>query len=559
MFRLLVLSASLLGTHHLAKPSAQTEIYDSGGPLMAEQAAYDVSFYDLTLFVNPKDSTIQGKLRAEAKVVQPLNWFVLDLDTVLKIDNVTQVTADGSRVRLQYKREGGKIWIRMPELETTGQHVAVEVSYGGRPIVASTDQTKWTDGFLWTQSKSGEPWLGIVSFLDGADIWWPCKDHPSDKPDSMALHITVPEPLTVAANGRLRKYTRHGGRDRLHTFDWFISTPISNYSVTLNIAQYSQLDGYYRSINGDMIPLTFWVMPENYAKALRLFPQLSEHLRFLEEILGPYPFREDKYAVAQTPYLGTENQTIISYGANFQNNRYGFDATHFHELAHEWFANLVTAPDWRDWWLHEGVTTYLEAIYAEKLNGQNSYHEYMQDLRSRILNLHAVAPLTPQRTRDIYGTDIYNKGAWILHSLRYLVGEDILLQSLRRLTYPTPQMEQVVDGRQCHFATTDDFQNIVEELSGQDLDWFFEIYLRQPDLPRLQKTFEGNVMYLKWDVPGDIIFKMPVEVLLGTEKRRVDMSKGYGQVNLPETLEVSIDPTAWILMAKELQTTSKVE
>ncbi len=558
MVRLFILLASLLGTNHLAKSHPQTEIYDSGGPLMAEQAAYDIGFYDLTLFVNPEDSTIQGKLRAEAEVISPLSWFVLDLDTVLRVEK-TEFVGKNHRIPLEFTREGGKLWIKMPEVKAGGDRISVEVSYGGKPMIASAGQASWSDGFLWTHSKSGEPWLGIVSVLNGADIWWPCKDHPSDKPDSMALHITVPEPLTVAANGHLRNYTRHGGRDRLHTFDWFISTPINNYSVTLNIAQYSQLEGHYRSISGDIVPLTFWVMPENYAKAMRLFPQFSEHLRFLEEILGPYPFRSDKYSVAQTPYLGMEHQTIISYGANFENNPYGFDGLHFHELAHEWFANLVTAPDWRDWWLHEGVATYLEALYAEKLNDEQAYHQYIQSLRGRILNLRSVAPRASQRTREIYGTDIYNKGAWILHSLRYLVGKDILLQAFRRLTYPDPTFEYVADGRQCHFATTDDFQAIVEELSGQDLEWFFEIYLRQPELPRLVTDLQDSSLQLRWDVPSDVVFSMPVEVMLGEKRHRVDMAGGHAQVAVSGDIEPVVDPSGWLLTDQPLQTTSKVD
>lgn len=527
---------------------SQNPTYNSGGPLLPEQAAYDVQYYDLTLFVNPADSTIQGTLRVDAKVLAPLDQFVLDLDNRLKVSSIKPASTNNHVSPFPFEHKKGKISAQLPRQALPGETVSIAVSYGGKPLVAPVKPGSWSDGFLWTRSKTGEPWLGIVSVLNGADIWWPCKDHPSDKPDSMALHITVPEPLTVAANGQMRDYERfwRNGK-RMHTFHWYISTPINNYGVTLNIAQYSRLDDKYQSINGESFPVTLWVMPENYVKAMRFFPQILQHLDFFERTLGPYPFRRDKYGVAQTPYIGMEHQTIISYGGEFENNAYGFDTLHFHELAHEWFANLVTVPDWRDWWLHEGFATYMEALYAESLHHTQAYHEYMGAMRNRIRNKLPLAPRTSQRTRDIYGSDLYSKGAWVLHTLRYLIGKDALLKALRKFTYPDPAMEYVTDGRHCHFATTDDFQKIAEEVSGQDLGWFFETYLRQAELPRLASRVHGQTLELRWEVPNSLPFPMPVEVKIGDRIQKVDMTLGQETLVLPQGQQPAIDPDDWIL------------
>jgi len=531
-------------------------LHNSGGPIIHEQASYDINFYDLTLFVNPDDSTIQGKLLAKATVLNDLEWFVLDLDPALLVNRVSIPGGNGVNP-LFFKRKEGQLWIKLPQKSRKGQKLEIAVAYGGRPLIAPNNRNSWADGFVWTKSKTGEPWIGIVSVLNGADIWWPCKDSPSDEADSMALHITVPEPLTVASNGKLRKYERLGGRPRMHRFHWFISTPVNNYGVTLNIAQYSKIEDAYRSINGERVPIIFWVMPEDYGKAMRLFPQFKKQLRFLERTLGPYPFRADKYGVAQTPYLGMEHQTVISYGGDFTNNPYGFDTLHFHELTHEWFANMVTAADWKDWWLHEGIGTYLEALYAESLHDENVYHDYMSTLRLSIQNSQALAPLKSQRSRDIYSVDLYRKGAWVLHSLRYLIGRDNLVKSLRKLAYPKPELEYVANGKQCRFVTSHDFIEIVEEVSGKNLEWFFEIYLRQPELPTLVSEQFGNELRLSWVVPGNQDFPMPVEIKIGSETKKFELSSKVTVVEIPDGLTPIVDPSKWILKAKSKLTTSK--
>jgi len=513
---------------------------------MPEQAAYDIEFYDLSLEIHPGDSTIDGKLMARALVLDPLNWFVLDLDTRLKVHRIVIPGKVGASP-LSFKHTDGKLRIRLPKKVMPQSKIEVEIAYSGKPLVAKPQKGSWSDGFMWTTSKTGEPWLGVVSVLNGADIWWPCKDHPSDEADSMALHIKAPEPLTIASNGVLRDYVRHGGYPRKHTFHWFIANPINNYGVTINMAQYSELKDNYRSINGDIIPLTFWVMPENYMKAMRLFPQFGEHLLFLEKTVGPYPFRGEKYGVAQTSYSGMEHQTIISYGGNFKNNEFGFDELHFHELSHEWFANMVTAPDWNDWWLHEGIASYLEALYAEHLNGEAAYHDYMANFRPSIQNQMPLAPRLSQSARDIYSIDLYSKGAWALHTLRYLIGKEKLIQALRKLAYPEPQSEYALDGSQCRFATTDQFQVIVEQLSGMELDWFFNIYLRQSGLPNLITKTEKKKLHLNWLTPENIPFPMPVEVRIGATVHRVMMPNGKGTISIPNNLTPAVDPDNWIL------------
>ncbi|UCD39188.1 MAG: M1 family metallopeptidase [Fidelibacterota bacterium] len=526
----------------------------SGGPLLAEQAAYDVTCYDLALAIDTLDKAIEGQLRVHADVVRPLEWFVLDLDTLLEVAGVSLHTAGGGDTALDVERRGGRLWIRLPALKQPGDNLVVTVQYGGRPRVAP--YPPWVGGFNWATTASGDAWVAVSCQSDGADIWWPCKDHPSDEPDSMALHITVPEPLFCAANGRLREVVSND--DGTRTFHWFISNPINNYNVSLNIAPYRTIEDTYLSITGEQIPLTYWVLPENYEKGLELFPQFSEHLRFYETYLGPYPFRADKYGVAETPYLGMEHQTIIAYGHDYTNNDYGFDILHFHELAHEWWGNLVTCADWKDMWLHEGFAVYMEALYADYLHGDSALHSYMARVRPKLRNVKPVAPRESQTSLEIYflppdyiesDGDIYTKGACILHALRYLIGDEQFFTALRRMAYPVPALEAVTDGGQCRLVDTDDFRVLVEEITGREMGWFFDLYVHQEQLPELAVKRSRNKLRLRWKTPRRLPFPMPVPVQIGDETVRVELPKRRAVVSLPAGTQPVIDPQGWVLRA----------
>ena len=539
----------LAGCGPQACRAQSSDPYDSGGPLMPEQAAYDVTFYDLALNVSPSDSTIAGTLTATARIGAPVDWFVLDLDPRLDVASVTLLEG-GVEAALPFERRGGKLWIDLPLTRQPGEMLTVAVAYGGRPRVAPNPP--WDGGFTWARTESGAPWIATSCQGEGADLWWPVKDHPSDEPDSMSIRITVPDPLVVASNGRL--LGTDANADGTRTFRWFVSTPINVYTVALNIAPYRTIEDTYTSVAGDAFPVVFYVLPEDYARGQAFFPEIVDHLRFFEELLGPYPFRADKYGVAQTPHLGMEHQTIIAYGANFDNGAmvggvdWGFDALHHHELAHEWWGNLVTNADWSDMWLHEGFGMYMQTLYVEQRQGEERARAFMQSLRPIIQNRRAVAPYGSIPASTSSG-DIYYKGAWILQSLRYLIGEDAFFASLRRMTYLSPAAEQITDGSQTRFATTDDYRTVAEALSGRDLRWFFEVYLRQPELPRLVSERDGDTLTLRWEVPGDLPFPMPVDVEVGGELQRVEMPEGRAEVSVPPQAEVRVDPLQRVLKA----------
>ncbi|HET9581363.1 MAG TPA: M1 family metallopeptidase [Gemmatimonadota bacterium] len=523
---------------------------DSGGPLLPEQAAYDVSYYELDLEVEPADSTISGQVTVHARVGSPLEWLVLDLVPELEVRSTRLIEA-GSARELALERKGGRLWLRLPRTYQPGETVVATIAYGGRPRIAV--RPPWNGGFTWERTASNEPWIATTCQTEGADLWWPVKDHVSDEPDSMAIRVTVPDGLVVASNGRLvATESVSAGRT---AFRWFVSVPINTYNVALNIAPYRVIEDEFTSVSGDVFPVRFYVLPEDYERGVAFLPEIERHLRFYESRLGPYPARTDKYGVAQTPHLGMEHQSIIAYGAGFSNlsmtpqDDFGFDKLHHHELAHEWWGNLVTNADWKDWWIHEGFGTYMQVLYAEELSGPEGYMRYLDAIRPLIGNRLAVAPREPMTVAQMEDRDIYFKGAWILHTLRYLIGPEALDQSLRRMAYPSPALERSEDGGQFRFASTEEFIGIVEGVAGKDLSWFFETYLRQPLLPELRVVREGTTLAIAWVTPNGLPFPMPLEVAVGDELVTVDMKDGIAVLQVPEEAAVIPDPRRRILKA----------
>lgn len=527
----------------VAKSIAQISIYDSGGPILPEQAAYDVTFYDLNLQVFPDDKRIAGKLEMRAKVINPMYWLVLDLDTLLTINTIQEKGKS-----LSYQRKGGRIWIDLTHTRQPGSTLQVSLDYTGNPRPAP--YAPWQGGFSWSKTASGAHWIATTCQGEGADVWWPCKDHVSDEPDSMRLHIRVPDPLVAACNGKLIQTEKQ--QDQTTTYHWLISNPINIYNVALNIAPYRTIESTMKSVAGDEFPVVFYVLPEDFEKGQKLFPEILDHLRFFEKYCGPYPFRADKYGVAQTPHLGMEHQSIIAYGANFKNGSmtggkdWGFDALHQHELSHEWWGNLVTNSDWRDMWIHEGFGSYMQPLYMEEKFGKAKYFEYIRSMRN-FNNTLAVAPRESKTADEIYRAPIYSKGAWILHTLRFVIGDEAFFRALRRMAYPDPAMEKVTDGRQTRFVTTDDFLRICEQESGKALDWFFEVYLRQPALPKLYSKIENNQITLRWQTPHDLPFPMPVEVELGKKRQRVDVTAQGVTISFDANVKPVVDPDGWLL------------
>lgn len=515
---------------------------DSGGKLLPGQSCYDVKHYDINLAIDPSEKAIGGTVKLTAAAVTDFREMIIDLDTTFTIGNIELLNLPSNSMTYNYTP--GRILVTFSADVKAGSRFTLAITYNGSPRIAKNPP--WDDGFLWRKTKDNTDWITLTCQGGGADIWIPCKDHPGDEPDSVSLRFTYPDNLECIASGRFISSTDN--KNGTKSSSWFVSNPINNYNIMFYLGPYKPIEYDYTSIAGGKIPFTVWVLPENYEKAKVHSVQFLQHMKINEELCGPYPFRADKYAVVETPHLGMEHQTAIAYGFGWKDDpNFPIDWLHHHEFSHEWFGNLVTVKDWSDFWIHEGIGLYLQPLYLEKVYGKKEYIGYLRKYK-RIQNKKPVAPRAELTSGEAYTGDIYNKGAWIVHTLRYYVGDDPFFKILRRWAYPSEEMERITDGRQCRNADTDEIMRIAEKISGKKLDWFFEVYLRNAPLPKLHYKVEENKLSLRWETVNNLPFELPVEVKSGDKIARVEMKNGKGELTLANGNDFIIDPEEWILM-----------
>ena len=518
---------------------------DSGGPLKPLQAAYDVNYYNLDLSIDHLSKTIAGSLLCRVEILEPLDTLLLDLDDPFTVDSVLFRKNGGDFSTATFTHTDAKIFIDIPEDVTSEDFISVQIFYNGPPRIANNPP--WGVGFVWEETSTGDPWIGVACEDEGADIWWPCKDHPSDEPDSMYMSFTVQDPLICVSNGQyLGSATNLNGTS---TFNWFISTPINNYNVSIYAAEFMLIEEQYYSSIGDSIPFKFWVLPESYNTAVDYMDVFRTEFDFLESICGPFPFGTDKHGWAHAPYWGMEHQTIIAYGHNFTTNTYGYDYIHYHELAHEWWGNLITAKDWADVWIHEGMATYTEALYVEHLLGMEVYHEFMDGRRPSNNHPQPLAPYGNLTASQGFSLNPYSRGASVLHTLRWHLGDELFFELFERWAYPDSTDYDNTNGRQCRILSTEDMKEQAEEVTGMELDPFWDVFFREAAYPELIVVRGNEETTFIWETENNVPLDVDIPVNVNGVDQIVEMTAGQGVAPISAEDDLEVDPKQWILMA----------
>jgi aminopeptidase N len=523
----------------LAERTKQT-----GLPLTDQQARTELPHLALSLTIDPARKRIVGEARYRVRAKAELNEAQFDLDPRFRI---TQVSVDGAALpRTRWSNDGGLLTIELPAQLAPGAEAEVAIAYAGEPFVAA--RAPWDGGFVWDKTPAGQPWIASAIQGEGCDMFWPCIDSPLSKIALLDLSLRVPEPLVAAGNGKLLGVDRADG---WATWRWRARYP-NNYGVTVQVGPYEVAEADYASRYGNTVPLKFYHLPGHAEGAQRLLGELASALDFFERTVGPYPFGDEKAGLAETPHLGMEHQTINAYGNGFVRAPEGYDWLLHHEFSHEWFANQMTNRGDEEMWLHEGFGTYMQPLYLRWRDGELAYHVALWDSRRKIVGKVPLVPPAGAPMPDYndaktgWGGDIYYRGAWVLHTLREQIGDAAFERCLRLFVYgqedPKPGNFMPI------LRSTAEFQGIVEQVTGKPWGWFFDAYVRQGALPRLDATREGATLHLAWSVESGAAFPLPVEVKIGERIVTVPMTGGRGTVALGDPqVHYVLDPDTKLL------------
>lgn len=493
---------SLSSSAQIASKKQFTRADSLRGGQNPERTAYDINYYHLDLLVDPEKQYISGENLFRFTATRDFSRLQFDLFENMEIKDILY-----KNQKLSYTREFNAVFVDFPETIKKGAIEEFVVVYAGFPKAAAN--APWDGGFVFKEDSLGNPWVGVAVQGIGASLWWPNKDQQADQVDSMMISIAVPDSLMNVSNGQYKgKEALGNGYTR---YDWLVSYPINPYNVTLNIAKYAHFSEEFKG-EGGTLNLDYYVLPENIEKAKQHFSDnVPAMLKCFEHWFGPYPFYRDGFKLIESAYVGMEHQSAVAYGNRYENGYLGrdnsgtgygkdWDFIIIHESGHEWFGNNITSKDIADSWIHEGFTTYSEALFVECRHGIKAGETYIKGLRKLIKN---EAPLIGVLgVEDDGPTDIYYKGANILQTIRSLINDD-------------EKWRQILRGLNSQFAlktvTTSDIVEYINRESGFNLTSIFNAHLRYAEIPTLEIKENKEVIEYRWDTK-EKGFDLPVKI-----------------------------------------------
>jgi aminopeptidase N len=502
------------------------------------QPALDVIHYEIALELADESDAISGTTRVHVRMRQDgITEMWLDLEE-MKVNSLKVGDRDRS-----FTQHDGRVSFELDRRYVRDETAVVEIKYHGTPGAA---------GLLIGKNRHGRRVYFAENWPDKAHFWFPSVDHPSDKA-TVDFSVTAPERYDVVANGRLvetrlldagRKLTR-----------WSESVPIPTYCMVIGVAEFSIThDG-----SASTVPLTVYAYPQDAAPARRILAQSSSILGFFTTRIGPFPYEKLAQVESTTRIGGMENASAIFYQEREFQRTEGSERLVSHEIAHQWFGNSVTQGDWDHLWLSEGFATYFSNLFQEHVQGPDAMKSTMEQAAEAIKRYHATRPvplIDPELTEPAKKLNAlnYQKGAWILHMLRGILGDDTFFKGIRRYYSLYAQGN----------ASTEDFQRAMESESGVSLAGFFRQWCHQPGWPVYEISWrwdagagEVDMTFHQTQTTG--LFDMPVHVVFRDgdwrETRKIRISSQDQKVRLkltrrPSSLE--IDPDGWLLKSVTL-------
>ncbi len=475
---------------------------------------WDVLKYDLHVKFNIADSMISGYNVISFKPLKKGDIMQIDLQEPMMLDSIFILIPNSlnknSKTNIPFTKDGNAYFFKTDQLSFEKiLSYKLTAYYHGKPRIAR--RPPWDGGLIWKKSKDGSPWVSIACQGLGASVWYPCKDHQSDEPDSAEMHITCPDSLMCVGNGRYRGKIING--DGTATYDWAVTAPINNYNIIPYIGKYTHFGEVFKGEKGDL-DMDYWVLEENLEKAKKHFANAPRMMKAFEHWFGPYPFYADGYKLVDAPHLGMEHQSATAYGNGYQNGYLGRDLSGtgwglkwdfiiVHESGHEWFANNITSKDIADMWVHEGFTNYSETLFTDFWYGKDAGNAYCVGTRRGISNDMPIIGI--YNVNQEGSGDMYPKSGNMLHSIRQVINDDekfrMILRGLNKTFY-----HQTV--------TTKQIEDYISKQSRIDFSKVFDQYLRTIMIPVLQYKIQGNTVSFRYDsaVAG---FSLPLKISFG--------------------------------------------
>ncbi len=500
------------------------------GSITPERVWWDLTYYHLDIEVSPDEKFISGKNTIHYKVLKSKQVMQIDLQEPMQMLKVTQ-----NGQNLDIVHDGNAHFITLNKPQNIGDYNSIVVHYKGYPREAR--RAPWDGGFSWKKDNNGKHFIATSCQGLGASVWWPNKDHMYDEADSMLISVTNPKGLMNVSNGRLRKLEDLGAKVKSH---WFVSNPINNYGVNVNIGDYVNFSEEYSGEKGKL-DMDYWVLSYNLEKAKKHFKDAPKMMKAFEHWFGPYPFYEDSFKLVEVPYLGMEHQSSVTYGNKYKKGYLGsdlsstgwglkFDFIIIHEAGHEWFANNITNKDAADMWIHEGFTAYSENLFLDYYYGKKASADYVIGTRDNISNRKPI--IGPYGVNKEGSGDMYYKGANMLHTLRQLVEDDELWREILR-------------GLNSYFyhqtVTTKQIEDYISKKTNKDLTAFFNQYLRDIRIPKFEYKILDDVLSFRYVniVDG---FDMPIEVEIDGKTKWIFPSSEWKSIPYQgKTFEVDRD------------------
>jgi aminopeptidase N len=515
------------------------------------QPGVDVLHYAFRLTLSDDTDAIEGEATVTVRLAAGVAELSLDLaqpkaDAPDRGMTVTGVTEAGAALRCEHA--GDRLRVLLGREATEGERREIVVRYRGVPA----------GGLLIGPNKHGDRTFFSDNWPIKARQWLPVVDHPSDKATS-EMAVEAPAHYQVVSNGLLVEETDLADGRRLTR--WRQSVPIAPWLYVLGVARFAvEHRAEWRGI-----PIETWVYPQERDAGFRAFAEpTADALEFFSTYVGPYSYERLANVQANGVRGGMEAATAVFYGDDSVSGpRRRWDAVIVHEIAHHWFGNAVTEADWDDVWLSEGFATYLTHLYVEHSEGRDAFVAGLERDRDRIREFDAKNPGyrivhddLSDMTKVVTGAGTYAKGAWVLHMLRGVVGDEAFRSGLREY-YRLYRDKN---------ASTADFRRLMEGAAGKPLGWFFDQWLYRGGMLNVagRWRWDAAARALRLDLEqrqAALPYRMPVEVAIdvgdesGPRTERIEIAGRRQSVTIPldrEPCSVVLDPRTFVLVDAEL-------